>query len=98
NVFDARIQLVQNLLDLNNLWLTKAASANALVARGGEDLAAEQVASAAALAYIEDLRAIRDVKDAEANLALAQKLSSFAHHQHEAGLATAVDLARADTR
>jgi len=98
NVFDARIQLVQNLLDLTSIWLTKAASANVRVARLTEDLVAEQVASAAALAYIEDLRAIRDVQDAQANLELSEKLSTLAHHQHAAGLATAVDLARADTR
>jgi outer membrane protein TolC len=98
NVFDARIQLVQSLLDVNSIWLTKAASANSRVARMTEDLAAEQVASAAALAYIEDLRTIHDVQDAQANFELAQKLSKLAHHQHDAGLATAVDLARADTR
>ena len=98
NVFDARIQLVQTLLDLNSIWLTKAASASVRVARLTEDLAAEQVASAAALAYIEGLRALRDVQDAQANLELAQKLSTLAHHQHDAGLATAVDLARADAR
>src|SRR5258708_31656702 len=94
NVFDARIQLVQSLLDVNSIWLTKAASANVQVARLGEDLAAEQVASAAALAYIEDFRAIRDVQDAQSNVELAQKLSTLAHHQHEAGLATTVDSAR----
>ncbi|MFI5351110.1 MAG: TolC family protein [Elusimicrobiota bacterium] len=98
NVFDARIQLVQRLLDVNSIWLTKEASANAESARLGEDLAAEQVASAAGLAYIEDLRTIRDVQDAQANLDLSQRLSTQAHHQHDAGLATAVDLARADTR
>jgi outer membrane protein TolC len=98
DVFDARLQLVQRLLDVNSIWLSKEASSNAQVARLGEDLAAEQVASAAALAYIEDLRALRDVQDARANLELSQRLSTQAHHQHEAGLATAVDLARAETR
>lgn len=98
DVFDARIQLVQRVLDMNALWLSKEASANAQAARLDEDLAAEQVATAAGLAYIEDLRAVRDVRDAQANLALSQRLSTQAHHQHEAGLATAVDLARADTR
>ncbi len=98
NVFDARIQLVQQVLDVNAIWLTKQASADARAARLGEDLAAEQVASAAALAFIEDLRAVRDVQDAQANWELAQRLSELAQHQHDAGLATAVDLARAETR
>lgn len=98
NVFDARLQLVQRILDVNSVWLTKEASADARAARLGEDLAAEQIASAAALAYIEDVRAIRDVEDAQANWELAQRLSTLARHQSDAGLATAVDLARADAR
>src|SRR6266478_3240323 len=55
NTFDARFTLVQKILDLNSIWNTKAASANVQATRFAEDLAAEQVASAAALAYIEDL-------------------------------------------
>jgi len=98
NTFDARFTLVQKLLDMNSIWNTKAASADAQVARFAEDLAAEQVASAAALAYIEDLRALHAVQDAQSNLDLAQKLSTLAHHQHDAGLATGVDTARAETR
>jgi outer membrane protein len=97
NTFDARFELVQKILDLNSIWNMKAARANEAVARFEEDLAAEQVASAAALAYIENLRAVRNVEDADANLALAQRLSDTAHHQHDAGVATAVDVARAET-
>jgi len=98
NVFDARFTLVQKILDMNSIWSTKAASADVQVAQYAEDLAAEQVASAAALAYIEDLRAIQGVRDAQANLDLAEKLATLAHHQHDAGLATGVDTARAETR
>src|SRR5207247_65559 len=97
NTFDARFEFVQKILDLNSIWTMKAASANERVARFEEDLAAEQVASAAALAYIENLRAVRAVEDAEANLSLAQRLSDTAHHQHDAGVATAIDVARAET-
>lgn len=98
NTFDARFVLVQKLLDFNSIWNAKAASANAQAARLAETLAAEQVASAAALAYIEDLRTIHDVHDAQANLELAQKLAVLAQHQRDAGLATGVDVARAETR
>jgi outer membrane protein TolC len=98
DAFDARIQFVQSVLDMNALWLKKAAGANAQAAQWGVDLAGEQVATAAALAFVEDLRAIRDIHDAESNLALSQRLSTQAQHQHDAGLATAVDLVRADTR
>ena len=98
NTFDARFALVQKLLDVNSIWNAKAASADVQVAQFAQDLAAEQVASAAALAYIEDLRALQGVQDARANLDLAQRLSTLAHHQHDAGLATGVDTARAETR
>lgn len=97
NTFDARFELVQKILDVNSIWNTRSASANARAVRFQEDLAAEQVASAAALAYIEDVRALRNVQAAQANLGLAQRLSELAHHQHDAGVATGVDVARADT-
>ena len=38
--FDARFTLVQKILDLNSIWNTKAASANAQASRFAEDLAA----------------------------------------------------------
>jgi outer membrane protein TolC len=98
NSFDARFQLVQKVLDLNAVWKTKEKYSLAQVARLEEDLAAEQVASAAALSYIEDLRTIHDVEDAQSNLDLAQRLATLAHHQHDAGVATGIDVARAETR
>ena len=55
------------------------------------------IASAAALAYIEGVRAARAVQDAQANLDLAQGLARLAHQQHDAGAATGVDVARAET-
>jgi len=55
------------------------------------------VASAAALTYIEALRAVRAVQDAQANLDLSQSLAKLAHQQHDAGAATGVDVARAET-
>jgi outer membrane protein TolC len=98
DVFDARIQLVQRVLDMTSIWRRQQASANARASALGEQLAAEQVATAAALAYIEDLRAIRDIHDAQSNLALSRRLAEQAAHQHDAGLATAVDVVRADAR
>src|ERR1700690_1324999 len=98
NSFDARFQLVQKILDLNSLWKAKEKSSLTDVARLEEELVSEQVASVAALSYIEDLRTIHDVVDAQADLTLAQRLATLAHHQHDAGLATGVDVARAETR
>lgn len=98
NSFDARFQLVQKILDLNALWKAKEKYSLTDVKRLEEDLAAEQVASAAALSYIEDLRTIHDVEDTQANLDLAQRLATLAHHQHDAGVATGIDVARSETR
>src|SRR5258706_4314586 len=87
DVFDARVELVPKPLDVNSIWNRRAAAANVQVAKLEENLAAEQVASAAALAYIEDLRAIHAVQDSHANMELAQKLSTLSHHQTETGTA-----------
>src|SRR5438477_545006 len=95
NTFPQQVKyLVRFLLAV----IVGAASANAQASRFAEDLAAEQVASAAALAFIEDLRAIQGVQDAQTNLDLAQRLSGLAQHQHDTGLATGVDTARGETR
>jgi outer membrane protein TolC len=97
NVFDVRIQLVQKLLDFNSIWATKAAFASQEAARLGVDLAADQVASAAALSYIESLRALKGIQAAQSDLELAQRLAAEARHRKEAGLATDVDVVRAET-
>jgi outer membrane protein len=98
DVFDARLNLTWKLLDVSTIYNTKEARARDRVAHLQVDLAGEQVAAAAALAYIENLRALHDVEDAKTNLALAQRLLILTQHQHGAGVATGVDLARAETR
>ena len=62
-----------------------------------ESLAREQVAAAAALAYIEAQRSSRAVLAAQADLQLSQSLLKLAHDQHHAGVSTGVDVARAET-
>src|SRR6266700_2587861 len=49
NSFDARFQMAQKILDLNAIWKSKEKSSLTEVKRLEEDLAAKQVASAAAL-------------------------------------------------
>jgi outer membrane protein TolC len=63
-----------------------------------EAIAREQVATATALAYLEAMRADRSVAAAEANLALGQTLLKLAQDQRDAGVATGVDVTRAQTR
>jgi outer membrane protein TolC len=63
-----------------------------------EALAREQVASGTGLIYLEALRADRAVVAAQANVELAQALLKLAQDQRNAGIATGVDVTRAQTR
>src|SRR5260370_22553976 len=63
-----------------------------------EALAREQVATATGLGYLESMRADRAVLAAQANVALAQALLKLAQDQRDAGIATGVDVTRAETR
>jgi outer membrane protein TolC len=97
NDFDARLSLVQSLFDANVFWKMRAGREGQKIARLQESLAREQVASAAALAYLEAQRTQRAVAAAQADLKLSDSLLKLAHDQHEAGVSTGIDVARADT-
>jgi outer membrane protein TolC len=60
-------------------------------------LARDQVAAAAALAYLEALRTNRAVSAAQADFSLSDSLWKLARDQHAAGIASGVDVARAET-
>lgn len=96
--FDARIRLAQNLFDLSAIRRFQAGQVGVELAQTLEELAREQVATAAALAYIEALRAERSVDAAEADVNLAKTLLQLAKDQRDAGVATGVDVTRAETR
>ena len=98
SVFDARFQFAQSLLNLSALREYQAACVGTQIAATEEKLAREQVASAAALNYLETVRTQRAVETARANLELAQSLLSLAQNQKTAGIATGVDVTRAQTR
>jgi outer membrane protein TolC len=97
NSFDARLQLVQNVLDLSAYWRFKAGRAGLKTASLREKLAREQVAASAALFYVEAQRTARAVGAAQANVKLAESLFKLARDQKEAGVSTGVDVARAET-
>ena len=97
NSFDARLQLAQSLLDLNAFWTMRAGRAGRRIAALQEGLAREQVAAAAALAYLEAQRAQRAVAAAQADLTLSESLLKLARDQHAAGISTGIDVARAET-
>src|SRR6266849_8080905 len=96
--FDARVRLEQTIFSLSALRSYQAGRAGVRVAEMEEDLAREQVATATALAYLESMRADRAVSAAQANVALAQTLLKLAQDQRDAGIATGVDVTRAETR
>ena len=97
NVFDARLQLVQKLLDFNAIWLHQLGKTNLRISVLQEKLARQQVATAAALAYLEAQRSLRAVSAAQAQVALSASLLKLARDQHQAGISTGVDVARAET-
>lgn len=96
--FDARVRLEQTIFSLSGLRTFQAGRAGVRVAEMEEDLAREQVATATGLAYLEAMRADRAVAAAQANIVLAQTLLKLAQDQRDAGVATGVDVTRAETR
>jgi len=98
NTFDARVSLAQSLLDLSAIEKSKAGRRQIDVAKRQEDLAREQVASATALTYLDLVHSRRSVEAAQADTDLAQSLLDLSQDQRRAGLATGVDVARAQTR
>ncbi len=98
NNFDARVRLQQTIFSLSALRNYQAGKAGVRAAQMEEDLAREQVAVFTSLAYLESMRADRSVSAAQANVDLAQALLKLAQDQRDAGIATGVDVTRADTR
>jgi outer membrane protein TolC len=96
--FDARVLLAQTVFDLSAIRNYQAGRAGVRVAELQEALAREQVASGTGLIYLEALRADASVVAAQANVELAQTLLNLAQDQRNAGVATGVDVTRAQTR
>jgi outer membrane protein TolC len=98
NNFDARLRLEQTIFSLSALRNFQAGRAGVRIAEMEEDLAGEQVATGTALAYLESIRADSAVSAAQENITLAQTLLKLAQDQRDAGIATGVDVTRAETR
>jgi len=98
NNFDARARLAQTIFSLSAIRNYQAGRAGVRIAELEESLAREQVANATALTYLEALRANRSVAAAQANVELAQALLTLAQDQRKAGVATGVDVTRAQVR
>ena len=98
NTFDARVRLVAEVFDLPAILRLKSSGADYRAAAMEESLAAEQVAGAAALAYVELLRARQAIASAAADVELAASLRQLAEDKKHAGTAAGIAVARAKTR
>jgi outer membrane protein TolC len=96
--FDARFQVVQSLFNLASIRRYQATRYGVQLAEQQRRLAEQQVTTATALAYIELLETGQSVAAAEANVQLARQLLDLATNQRNAGIATGLDVARAETR
>jgi len=96
--FDARFQLVQSLFNLESWRRYQATRYGVSLAEQQRLLAQQQVIATTDLAYIALLEAGQAVSAAEANVQLAQRLLDLATNQRNAGIATGLDVARAETR
>lgn len=98
NTFDARIRAVQEVFDLPSILRLKASNAEDRAAAMEGSLAAEQVAAAATLSYVELFRARQAIASAAADVELALSLRQLAEDKKKAGTAAGIDVARAKTR
>ena len=98
NDFEARIRLVAEVFDLPSILRLKSSGADDRAAAMEESLATEQVAAAAALAYVELFRARQAIDSAQADVDLALSLRQLAEDKKHAGTAAGIDVARAKTR
>ncbi len=98
NNFDARFELVQSVFNLTSIRRYQAAGQVVGLAGDQQRLAVQQVTTAATLAYLVVLETGESVRAAEANAQLAKRLLDLATSQKDAGVATGLDVARAETR
>jgi len=98
NRFDARFQLYQSVFNLASIRQYQAGRYGVELARAAQQLSVQQVTTAASVAYLSVLAAEESVNAAQSNVQLAGRLRDLAMHQKEAGIATGIDVARAETR
>lgn len=98
DTFDARFYLVQSIFNLGSIRRYQAGRTGVELAALSDRLAREQIAAAAALAYIIACRSELAVTAVQADLDLARRLLELARTEHDAGVATGLDVTRAQTR
>ncbi|MES1923690.1 TolC family protein [Salinisphaera sp. T31B1] len=98
NSFDARATLRQSLFDYSAWQQYQGAKIGEEIADDQLAVAREQVATQAALDYVQALAARESVTAAQADLDLSRTLTDLATDQENVGIATGVDVTRAQTR
>jgi outer membrane protein TolC len=96
--FDARLEMVQSLFNLASIRRYRATRYGVQLAEEERRLAEQQVSTATTLTYVGVLEAGQSVAAAESNVQLARRLLDRATNQRNAGIATGLDVARAETR
>ncbi len=95
NPFDARATLVQNLFSLSLIQRWRAARTGIEVATLDAEATKRDTMATVGLLYMEALRAEAAVKASEANIELNRQLLKLAQDRKAAGLATGLDVTRA---
>jgi len=96
--FDARLEMVQSLFNLASIRRYRATRYGVQLDEEERRLAEQQVSTATTLTYVGVLEAGQSVAAAESNVQLARRLLDLATNQRNAGIATGLDVARAETR
>jgi outer membrane protein TolC len=94
-VFDARMTMVQNVLDVSSIRRFQASKTLVKAAGAESENTDDEVAGQVAKAYVSALRAEAQVDAATANLELANAVLKTAENQKSAGAGTGIDVTRA---
>ncbi len=98
NSFDARFQVTQRIFDLGAISKLQAANEDVAISNFEEELAQQQVITAAVIAYLDVLQAQEQLRAVQEDVRLARQLTDLAQHQLEVGVVTNLDVIRAETR
>jgi outer membrane protein len=98
NRFDARLSAVQSVFDLSAIRRFQASGKAVELSREQQQLAVQQVTAASIVSYLAVLEGEQSMAAARSNAQLAERLLELATSQRDAGVATGVDVARAETR
>ncbi len=98
DIWDARVQVRQSLVDFSAIARTRAASAQVGSLEADSGATSEGAAQLAALAYLRAARARAVVAARQADSSIAAELLGLARAQRAAGVSAAIDVTRAQTQ